>query len=269
MTTIPRPRRSQPSGLRGWRRATSTPSKPQAKANAGANPSLEARRSRVRKVRSTQAAISARPTAPRIRAVTGAVTRNRRPATADTATPVPRSGPVPAMEHTLHPDRSGNVTALSYRHECISPGWAQNREWPAGYTCPPLQPQARRCARDNQDRRKGAGHRTREVTLDPGAFTDTPDRNQGPGRNLPDRTRAIPCKVQAVTGANSRASRAWRRARPQANATCDPRAIASGRPQSRMASHGHSAADSRDARPHPTCTRPRLGRRPRSRGTGY
>jgi hypothetical protein len=43
------------------------------------------------------------------------------------------------------------------------------------------------------------GERTREVTLAPGASTDTPVRNQGPGRSLPDRTRAIPCKVRAVT----------------------------------------------------------------------
>jgi len=39
------------------------------------------------------------------------------------------------------------------------------------------------------------GERTREVTLDPGASTDTPVRDQGPGRSLPGRMRAIPCKV--------------------------------------------------------------------------
>jgi hypothetical protein len=44
------------------------------------------------------------------------------------------------------------------------------------------------------------GERTREVTLDPGATTDTPVRNKGQAEACPDRTRAIPCIVTATTG---------------------------------------------------------------------
>jgi hypothetical protein len=33
-----------------------------------------------------------------------------------------------------------------------------------------------------------------------GVSADTPARNQGPGRSLPDRTRAIPCTARTITG---------------------------------------------------------------------
>jgi hypothetical protein len=45
------------------------------------------------------------------------------------------------------------------------------------------------------------GGRTREVTLDPGASTDTPVRIQGQAGACPDRTRAIPCTVRAARNA--------------------------------------------------------------------
>jgi len=44
------------------------------------------------------------------------------------------------------------------------------------------------------------GARTRHVTLDPGASADTPVRIKGQAEACPDRTRAIPCTVRAVTG---------------------------------------------------------------------
>jgi len=95
-------------------------------------------------------------------------------------------------------------TRLSYRRDRYGRGHI--REWPAECTCPPLQPQARLCPQDNQHRWKGTGQRTREVTLDPGASANTPARNQGSGRACPDRTRAIPCTVRAVTPHRRRAA---------------------------------------------------------------
>src|SRR6266513_256778 len=44
------------------------------------------------------------------------------------------------------------------------------------------------------------GQRTREVTLDTGASTDTPVRNQGPGPSLPDRRRPSPASRGTITG---------------------------------------------------------------------
>jgi hypothetical protein len=81
----------------------------------------------------------------------------------------------------------------------MSFGKAKIRGWAAECTCPPRQSQARLCPPDNQHRWKGPSQRTREVVLDPGASTDTPDRNQGQAGACPDRTRAIPCKVRADT----------------------------------------------------------------------
>jgi hypothetical protein len=43
---------------------------------------------------------------------------------------------------------------------------------------------------------KVPGQRTREVTLDTGASTDTPARTKGQARACPDRTQAIPYKVR-------------------------------------------------------------------------
>jgi len=67
---------------------------------------------------------------------------------------------------------------------CNSPGWARIRGWPAECTCPPLRPK-RDCSRRPTSTGESAGERTREVTLDPGASTDTPARRQGPGGSLP------------------------------------------------------------------------------------
>src|ERR1700736_4910338 len=42
------------------------------------------------------------------------------------------------------------------------------------------------CDRRTTSTGEGAGERTREVTLDTGASTDTPAKDQGPGMSLPD-----------------------------------------------------------------------------------
>jgi hypothetical protein len=57
---------------------------------------------------------------------------------------------------------------------------------------------------DDNARRAAAGlpprTRTREVTLDPGASTATPVRNQGPAGSLPGPDAAIPDTLRTVTG---------------------------------------------------------------------
>jgi hypothetical protein len=66
-----------------------------------------------REVRTTQAAISASPSAPRSAAVTGGTTSKRRAVTSVAAGPARRTGRISRTGHTLRPDRSGNVTARS------------------------------------------------------------------------------------------------------------------------------------------------------------
>jgi hypothetical protein len=51
---------------------------------------------------------------------------------------------------------------------------------------------------------KGTGGRTREVTLDPGASTDTPVRRQRPGRSLPGPDAGHP-----LQGAGNRGFMDW------------------------------------------------------------
>ncbi len=75
--------------------------------------------------------------------------------------------PARALPGQQHPDF--NRTAPGRRSAVHEPGGACGRGWPAERTCPPLQSQARPCSQDNRNRRKSAGQRTREVTLDPGA----------------------------------------------------------------------------------------------------
>jgi hypothetical protein len=70
-------------------------------------------------------------------------------------------------------------------------GRAQIRGWPAKCTCPPLQPQE-----PPRPKKLSKSETFFTAALDPGASADTPARNQGPGAACPDRTQAIPCKVQ-------------------------------------------------------------------------
>jgi hypothetical protein len=63
----------------------------------------------------------------------------------------------------------------------------------------PLQPQARLWPQDNQHRRKDTDQRTHEVALDPGDHYGHSGQKPRVRRSLPGRTRAIPCKVRAVT----------------------------------------------------------------------
>ena len=90
--------------------------------------------------------------------------------------------------------RSRGFSSCELRNE---PSRAQIRGWPAECTCPPLQHQARPCPQDNKHRRKSAGQRTREVTLDPRRPLRTlRSEDKGQAGACPDRTRAIPCNVR-------------------------------------------------------------------------
>ena len=70
-------------------------------------------------------------------------------------------------------------------------GRVQIRGWPAKCTCPPLQPQG-----PPRPKKLSKSETFFTAALDPGASADTPVRNQGPGAACPDRTQAIPRKVQ-------------------------------------------------------------------------
>jgi hypothetical protein len=61
----------------------------------------------------------------------------------------------------------------------------------------------RDCAPGQPAQVEGAGQRTREVTLDPGASADTPVRNQGPGRSLPGPDAGHPLQGAGGHGAAS------------------------------------------------------------------
>src|SRR5690349_17207126 len=68
------------------------------------------------------------------------------------------------------------------------------RRRPAEHTCPPLQPQARLCPQDS-----GGGwavvnaHAKSSLTLETTA--DTPVRNRGPGRSLPEPVAGHPLQA--------------------------------------------------------------------------
>ena len=87
---------------------------------------------------------------------------------------------------------------LGRERKVQSPGWAQVRGWPAECTCPPLQHQ-RDCGR----RTTSTGGNclvtyTLRLILEPLRTLRSGDKRQAGA--CPDRARAIPCTVRAVTG---------------------------------------------------------------------
>jgi hypothetical protein len=78
-------------------------------------------------------------------------------------------------------------------------GRGQIREWPAECTCPPPPAPSATVAAGQPAQAESTDQRTHEVALDPGDHYGHSGQKPRVRRSLPGRTRAIPCKVRAVT----------------------------------------------------------------------